>query len=111
MSWLCSRAKSNWIIIVLIAYLLLLKCGDIHPNPGPPKPLSFCHLNAQSLLSGVDITRHIPAQHSKLDEIFSVLALDRDFDIIAISETWLTPCIDSDEIKLEGYQLPFRQTE
>ena len=86
----------------------MLRCGDIHPNPGPPKPFSFCHLNAQSLLSGVDLTRHIPSQQSKLDEIYSVLAIERNFDVIAITETWLTPCVHSEDIKLEGYQLPFR---
>ncbi len=34
-----------------ILMVLLMQCGDVSPNPGP---LTFCHLNARSILAGVD---------------------------------------------------------
>ncbi len=57
----------NFICLVLLA--LLLEAGDIHTNPGPEqdtrnKNFSFCHINARSLLAGVDTTKHIPSQKS-----------------------------------------------
>ncbi len=45
----------------LILLLLLMLCGDVSPNPGPMK---FCHLNARSILSGVDLDTHIEDQYS-----------------------------------------------
>ncbi len=50
--------------------LLILRCGDVSPNPGPVK---FCHLNARSLLAGVDLNKHIDDQYSLLDEIHETL--------------------------------------
>jgi hypothetical protein len=94
-------------VILLTIYLLLLKCGDVHPNPGP-QTLSLCHLNVQSLLSGVDRSIHIASQASKLDDIFDNLVVKHQYDIISLTETWLTPYVDSNDITLQGYQLPFR---
>ncbi len=70
--------------LCVISTLLIL--AGIKPNPGP---ISFCHLNARSLLSGVDLETHIASQYSLLDEIYETLVYDFDFDIIAVSETWL----------------------
>ncbi len=87
-----------------VLVLLVLRCGDVSPNPGPVK---FCHLNARSLLAGVDLNKHIDDQYSLLDEIHETLIHIGDFDIIAISETWLKDNINEDVLKLEGYQIPF----
>ncbi len=84
--------------------LLLLRCGDVESNPGP---LRFCHLNARSLLSDVDLNQHIQHQYSLLDEIYETLVYRSDFDIIAISETWLKDNVPDTELDLNGYQLPF----
>ncbi len=88
----------------LFVITILLILAGIHPNPGP---ISFCHLNARSLLSGVDLETHIASQYSLLDEIYETLVYDFDFDIIAVSETWLKDTIGDDDISLAGYQIPF----
>ena len=79
----------------------------MHPNPGP-QMLSFCHLNVQSILSGVDRSKHIESQTSKLDDIFDSLVIKRKYDILSFTETWLTSYVNSSDIILEGYQIPFR---
>ncbi len=83
--------------------LLLLMCGDVPPNPGPVK---FCHLNARSLLAGVDLEQHMDDQYSLLDDIYEALVYTNDFDIIAISETWLKDNVREDALDLAGYQRP-----
>ncbi len=55
---------------LLTILLLLMLCGDVPPNPGPMK---FCHLNARSLLAGVDLDLHMDDQYSLLDEIYECL--------------------------------------
>ena len=64
--------------------------------------LSICHLNVQSLLAGVDTSKYIPAQVSKLDEIYTTLKSDHAFDVIAHSETWLQENHLNDCILLEN---------
>ncbi len=81
----------------------MIRAG-IQPNPGP---ISFCHLNARSLLSGVDLETHIASQYSLLGEIYETLVYDFDFDIIAVSETWLKDNVGDDDISLACYQIPF----
>ncbi len=95
---------------LFVISLLLLLAGNVKPNPGP---VTFCHLNARSLLAGVDLETHISSQYSLLDEIYETLVYDFDFDLIAVSETWLKDNIGDDDISLAGYQVPFyrhRQT-
>ena len=59
----------------LIMFLLLQLCGDVPPNPGPMK---FCHLNARSLLAGVDLDTHMEDQYSLLDDIYECLVYIKD---------------------------------
>ena len=57
------------------------------------KNFSLVHYNVQSLLN-------------KTDQIQMELP---HFDIIALSETWLSPTTDDNNIKLIKYQHPFRK--
>ena len=102
--------------VVFIASLLVT-CGDIEPNPGPvpgdqhsidtDSTLSmnstlnslidstFCtivHLNVRSLLSSID----------------QISVELNEFDIIALSETFLNDTIDNSDIDIAGYCEPFR---
>ena len=65
----------------------------------------ICHLNVNSLLAGVNISRHIDSQQSKFDEIHSTLIIENQFDIIALSETWLDNSISDELIQLNNYTL------
>ena len=88
------------LILVSLAHLIL-RCGDVHRNPGPiPKPaensLSVYFLNAQSIkantkyISGVNQFRHM----------VDIL----EPDIITINETWLIPEIPNTEFADETLQ-------
>jgi hypothetical protein len=65
----------------------------------------ICHLNVNSLLAGVNISRHIDSQQSKFDEIHTTLITEYQFDIIALSETWLDNSISDALIQLNDYVL------
>ena len=105
---------ASWLVIFLLC------SGDVHPNPGPSSSssslttissssssmssavfnsltlnhnLSFVHYNVQSILPKLDLL------HAELIE----------FDILAFSETWLHPDIDTDNRLLEQYQVPERK--
>ena len=105
--------SETWLVI------LLLRAGDIHPNPGPSSlsvstsssslsstmsstifnslntshNLSFVHYNVQSILSKLEIL------HAELI----------DFDVLAFSETWLNASTETDDLLLESYSTPVRK--
>ena len=65
--------------------------------------LSFCHVNIQSLLAGVNLEQHIPSQVSKLDEIQATLIDHHKFHVISLSETWLKASTQNENISIENY--------
>ena len=82
-----------------LLYLLLLLCGDVHPNPGPNceySDLSICHTNIRSL-KGKDKMMHINCD------------LVNKYNVIALSETWLSENDASDNYLISGYQGPIRR--
>lgn len=79
----------------LVMQMLLVMSGDVHTNPGPAQ-LTMCHANVRSLRSR--------------DKLLNVKCdLAGKFDIITVSETWLSNKDDSDNFLLSGYQKPFRR--
>ena len=107
--------------LVAVTWLavLLLCSGDIHPNPGPSSVSSSDNLsnNASSLSSS--ILQSLTTGHSlsfihynvqsilnKLDILQAELS---EFDILAFTETWLTPQIDTGDLELATYFKPERK--
>ena len=90
----------------LFQCLLLILCGDIHPNPGPPEKVhcetSLCHANMRSLKQ-----LNNDGMNEKVLSIECELA--NSFDIITISETWLTENDLDTNLIINGYQNPFRR--
>ena len=88
---------------------LLLVCGDISSHPGPDgrgetihgtkhpyfqlneKGLKLCHLNVRSL------PRHF--------EEIKMLMLMNDFDLFAMSETWLSSTWTDPELAIDNYTI------
>ena len=79
-------------IIGIRIVLLLLCCGDVHPNPGPENNLKIAHLNVCSLRDKIDIVK----------------AELNNFDVICISETWLRKD-DVGNVVIPGYHTPVRK--
>jgi hypothetical protein len=80
---------------------------DIEKNPGPDPPnkdLTLVHMNIQSLYMS-SISNH----RVKIDEIISTFVIEKEIDIISMSETWLHDQIDDKSIQLPGYSKPFRK--
>ena len=68
------------------------------------KQLKLCNLNARSLLA---YSNDFRSNSVKMDEIRFVLSKSFKYDIIAISETWLTESTqnDSSELYLPNYTI------
>ncbi len=89
----------GYIAVNLLIHILIALCNDVHPNPGPHRDysnISICHINIRSI-KGIDKLLHI-----KTD-------LADKYDIIALSETWLSDADKTEAFKLQGYQLPQRR--
>ena len=83
----------------------LVRAGDIELNPGPGlanvsscfQDVSLCHANIQSLRSNPDKFEHIKLQ------------LSDNYDIITLSETWLSDNIPDEKYDLPNFQPIFRR--
>ena len=92
------KACSNLIAATVITFILLLLANDVHPNPGPPltqksAELSVVHLNVRSIRNKLDVLAH---------EI-------KDYDIVTLSETWLSDSTSDDSLLIDGFHPPIRQ--
>ena len=52
------------------------------------KELSFCHINARSILA---YNNESKSNQEKMDEIRQILCKQYEYSVIAVTETWLTP--------------------
>ena len=87
------------IAISLLINILVLMCGDIQPNPGPNlfrRDFNICHANVRSICN-----------EEKFNQV--KCELGQTYDIITLSETWLSDKQKISEYKIEGYQKPFRR--
>ena len=73
-------------VFSFLLLILILLCGDVHCNPGPPRKLSnilsICHRNICSI-NCINKMDHVKAD------------LCTQFDVITLSETWLKPSISN----------------
>ena len=77
---------------------LLLRAGDIEANPGPSRTdtrsdLCIIHLNARSIKNKIDL----------------IEAEANQFDIITVSETWLSQIDMNTSIHLTNFHPPIRR--
>ena len=96
------------ILYVAIAAMTIYLSGDVESNPGPAsinmasntqqyhsflksQGLKIAHLNIRSILGKMDTLK--------------ISLNENPFDILTISETWLTSDISDDEIYIPGYSL------
>ena len=99
---------------VLWLFVLLLLSGNVHPYPGPSSLStdSSCSVSS-SILSSLNLSRHLSFVHYNVQSIVPkldiLLAELYEFDILAFSETWLSPSADNDDLLMQSYQIPERK--
>ena len=82
----------------LLKSVLLLLCGDVHPNPGPPH-----HVTGSCLTI---VHNNICSLQNKIPNIEAELT---HFDIITLSETKLYETFPQEKIIINGYHPPIRR--
>ena len=91
-----SSTSSAVVFALMLAFYTLIIClsFDVHLNPGPSSNFSLAHLNARSLLS-----------ENKFDQISTFLGV-YNFDAFGLTETWLNPNVNEQQLHMNGYHLP-----
>ena len=95
-------------------YLLIVLSGDIEINPGPESAdlsssCSSCitDINLSLLEQNFSVVHYnVQSLIAKVDQLQMELS---HFDVIALSETWLSPDIKDDKVFFQNYQKPFRK--
>ena len=81
---------------------LLLRSGDIQPNPGPVSVTSI-----DSSISSVDLIEDLSNHLSILPKIDLIKCESHAYDILVFSEGWLKPDIKDDRIVIENFMPPY----
>ena len=106
--------------------IILLRCGDVHQNPGPPFTGSdssvhntsvsstySASLNGASLLNYELIKDKFSVIHYNVQSLqHKVPTLESElssFQIMCFTETWLNHTITDEDIKFSDYKPPFRR--
>ena len=97
--------KPSLILVFCLIIFNILRCGDIHPNPGPndtgkfnTAEFTFCNLNVRSILAVNDTG-------ARIDHVEQEYSIDNHYDAITMTETKLGPHISDDNVALEGYHI------
>ena len=68
---------------------------------------------SNTLFSSLDLTHNLSFVHYNVQSIFSKLEILQaelfEFDILAFTETWLNPSVDTDELLMHSYSTPERK--
>ena len=84
------NSKSYTVFSVFYFQNLLSQCGDIEKNPGLEySSLSFCHCNNLNGLAAHDCIKIT---------LMQAYMTDQNFDVACLSETFLHPSIQNDDI-------------
>ena len=94
--------------------ILILKSGDVHPNPGPPpSESSDIWSSSLDLYNFLNLPNHLSTIHyivqsiaNKLDTLIAELSF---FDVVSFSETWLHDEISSNELPFPSFHPPERK--
>ena len=88
--WLCVQSRNIYSCTLGYLFLLLILCGDVHPNPGPVLPLHRRHPQAESLVVGAWNVRTLlgtTRSHVRPTAIVSRELSRYNIDVAALSET------------------------
>ena len=89
--------------------LTILLSGDVHQNPGPNSNVSYesySSENSQYYGNNLSIV-HINIQ-SLLPKLEILEADMQQYDILVLTESWLSPSISNEDIKITNFNIPCR---
>ena len=106
-------------VFTLWLTILLICSGDIHPNPGPssiPSSLnssSSSHNHSNNSLRSLNFSHNLSFVHYNVQSILNKLDILEaelfEFDILAFTETWLNPTVQSDDLVFQTFHKPERK--
>ena len=105
-------------VFTLWLTILLICSGDIHPNQGPssiPSSLnsSTSHNYSNNSLRSPNLSHNLSFVHYNVQSILNKLDLLEaelfEFDILAFTETWLNPTVQSDDLVFQTFHKPERK--
>ena len=105
-------------VFTLWLTILLLCSGDIHPNPGPSSIASFfnsstSHNHSNNYLRSLNLSHNLSFVHYNVQSILNKLDILEaelfEFDILAFTETWLNPTVQSDDLVFQTFHKPERK--
>lgn len=94
--------------------VLLLRNGDVHPNPGPDSGNDTLEssLSSTSTLQEM-LSNHLSIFHINIQSLQPKLDLLKceaeAYDVLVFSESWLKPTIPNEDISFENFMPPFRR--
>ena len=114
--------KSLLLLIITVFTLwltiLLLCSGDIHPNPGPSSNASSLnsstsHNHSNNSLRSLNLSHNLSFVHYNVQSILNKLDILEaelfEFDILAFTETWFNPTVQSDDLVFQTFHKPERK--
>ena len=97
----------------------MLFSGDVQPNPGSfsssvsDNVSSLSSNMSTSIFNSIGFSHNLSFVHYNIQSISSKLELLHaelfHFDILAFTETWLSPTVDTDDLMLQSYNRPERK--
>ena len=108
--------QMNMFELVCWFAVLLFRGGGVHPNPGPDSSFgissssfgtSFSSPISDAFTNNLKIVHYnVQSFITKKDILFAYL---NGFDILAFTETWLSPTVDTADLLFPSYHTPFRR--
>ena len=101
--------------LLIVLSLLLLKCGDVETNPGRNIDISLTFANSSSVTDPEKeiIKSKFSIIHYNVQSLVNKVELIEgelhDFDVICLTETWLDMRTLNDDLKLNGFRVPYRR--
>ena len=101
------------LFVCYLILMILLISGDVHPNPGPTLSNASSPNSSLSSTPAIDTSKYFSFIHYNVQSILPKLDIllteFKDFDILAFSETWLSPAVSSDDVLLDSFHVPERK--
>ena len=100
--------------IVCVISLLLVISGDVHPKPGPNVSLDTSASSSCSDLPGMSVLRdHLNIVHLNIQSLYpkrDILEVEMQYyDIVVLTETWLSPNKKTEDIMIPNFDAPYRK--